>query len=64
MKCSTCQHELEEGANVFEVQEGIMGTRGFVPLDSAQLFCSVECLKDYFTAAKGYDRWKVKRRVP
>ena len=62
MKCSTCRKELNEGMDVLEVQEGVVGTRGFVPLDSNAVFCSVECLKEYFRASKGYE--KAPRRVP
>ncbi len=30
--CRTCRRELEEGTNVLEVQEGIIGKLGFVSL--------------------------------
>ncbi|MBI2449464.1 hypothetical protein HYV49_04160 [Candidatus Pacearchaeota archaeon] len=64
MKCSMCQKRLDEGLNILEVEEGIVGTSGFVPLDSAMHFCNEECMKEYFTASNGYDKWKVGRRVP
>lgn len=64
MKCATCRRELNEGSDVFQVEEGIVGLSGFVPLDDAVVFCSVECLKEYFKASRGYDRWKAPDRVP
>jgi hypothetical protein len=62
MKCSTCRKELREGKNVIEVQEGIIGTSGFVSLGKTGTFCDVECLKEFFKAVKGYDQ--APRRVP
>ena len=64
MKCSTCQKTLREGGNCFRVEEGVLGTAGFVDLDEARYFCSDECLKEYFQASKRYDKWKWKKRVP
>lgn len=62
MKCRTCSKELREGVNVFEVQEGVIGTSGFISLDEGLIFCDVECLKEYFQASRGYD--KAPRMVP
>ncbi len=64
MKCSTCQKKLDNGTNLFKVEEGVAGTAGFVDLEEPAYFCNEECLKEYFSASKGYDRWKVKKRVP
>jgi hypothetical protein len=61
-KCGTCQRELEEGMDVLEVQEGVVGVNGFVPLESTALFCSVECLKSFFSGSKGYEQ--APRRLP
>ena len=62
MKCSTCQKVLREGMDVLEVQEGVIGTRGFVALASTAVFCAVDCLKEFFKASRGYE--KAPRRVP
>lgn len=62
MKCSTCQKELKEGEDIFEVIEGIVGLRGIVPLENPLLFCSSDCLKEYFSPKKGY--YKLPRRIP
>jgi hypothetical protein len=62
MRCATCRHELKEGINVFQVEEGVLGMAGFVPLEEPNIFCSVECLKDFFSASRGYEQ--APRRVP
>ena len=53
MRCASCQKDLEEGTDVLGVQEGIIGSRGFVPLEEPLLLCSKECLRNYFADAKG-----------
>jgi hypothetical protein len=62
MKCNTCQRELREGMNVFEVQEGVIGISEFVALDEKLLFCRLECLKNYFSGSRGYEQ--APRRIP
>ena len=54
MQCASCQKDLEDGMDVIGVQEGIIGSRGFVALDEMLLFCSVSCLRNYFADPKGY----------
>ena len=54
MRCASCQRNLEEGMDVLGFQNGIIGSRGFVPLEDAILFCSKECLRSYFADSKGY----------
>jgi len=46
--CVKCQRHLELGMDVIELQEGVIGPRGFVPLEDAVLYCSEQCLKDNF----------------
>ncbi len=41
IECRTCRRELEEGVNVLEVQEGIIGKLGFVALGEKLLFCKL-----------------------
>ena len=60
-ECRTCRHELEEGTNVLEVQEGIIGKLGFVALGEKLLFCNFECLRNYLDGSKGH---VLKRRIP
>ncbi len=62
MKCATCQRELTEGEDVFEVIEGIVGIQGIVPLENPLLFCCAQCLKEYFSPSRGF--YRMPRRVP
>lgn len=61
IECCTCRRELEEGMNVLEVQEGIIGKLGFVALGEKLLFCDFQCLRNYLDGSKGY---VLKRRIP
>ena len=54
MRCASCQQDLREGMDVIGVQEGIMGSRGLVPLEEMLILCSVDCLRSYFSDPKGY----------
>ena len=62
MKCATCSRELEQGMDAFELQEGILGAHGLVPLGKALLFCCEQCIKDFFNGSKG--RIHKHRRIP
>ncbi len=46
-KCTDCDRTLEEGMDVLEVREGVLGLLGFVPIKDEHLFCSKVCLKNY-----------------
>ena len=59
--CRACRRELEEGLNVLEVQEGIIGKLGFVALGEKLLFCNFQCLRSYLDGSKGH---VLKRRIP
>lgn len=61
MKCGQCRRELDLGVNVYGAQEGVIGNRGFVPLEEMILFCCDECLRDYFAKV---DITKLSRRIP
>ena len=49
MQCASCQEHLKEGTDALGVQEGIIGSRGFVPLEEHVLVCSKNCLRAYFS---------------
>lgn len=59
--CQTCRRNFEEGTNVLEVQEGIVGRLGFVALGEKLLFCNFECLRNHLDGSKGH---VLKRRIP
>jgi len=47
-KCANCQRELDVGVDSIKVDEGVIGTKGFVPLENSMFFCSGRCLRSYF----------------
>ena len=47
MNCAQCRKKLYQGMDVYEVRQGVVGTRGFVPLDET-MFCSDRCLTAYY----------------
>jgi hypothetical protein len=55
MKCDNCRRAMEEGREVFQVDEGVVGMSGFVPLDAQVRVCSIACLKEYFSGSHGYE---------
>lgn len=46
--CGECKKELHMGVQAWSVREGVLGTRGFVPLEENLLFCGDDCLRAYF----------------
>ena len=46
--CANCIRELDIGVDVLRVDEGVIGMKGFVPLENTLLFCCERCLRDYF----------------
>lgn len=61
MECTECRRELDYGADVLSVQEGVIGPRGVVPVDEPLLFCSEECLRAYFDVGETVS---MKRKIP
>ena len=61
IECRACRRELEEGTNVLEVQESIIGKLGLVALGEKLLFCNFACLRNYLDGSKGH---VMKRRIP
>lgn len=47
-KCANCNRELEIGMDAIRVEEGVTGTKGFIPLENVLFFCCEKCLRDYF----------------
>lgn len=46
-RCASCRTTLALGLDVIAIQHGVVGPRGFVPLDEPDLVCSEECLAQY-----------------
>lgn len=45
-ECFQCRKALEVGFDVIAIQEGVIGTRGLVQLETTML-CSQSCLEKY-----------------
>ena len=48
LRCEYCREAIEEGMEVLDVQEGVVGLSGFVPLSDGYIFCSAQCLKGFY----------------
>ncbi len=59
--CPNCRRPLDIGVDVICVEEGVIGMKGFIPLEKPMLFCSEKCLCDYFDLN---DLPKVPKRIP
>jgi hypothetical protein len=46
--CANCIRELDIGVDTIRVDEGVIGMKGFIPLENTLLFCCERCLRDYF----------------
>jgi len=67
--CDECQRPLRLGEDVVQIEKGVWGPRGFVPLGEISWFCSEECIGDQFgvpdNEASTADRVeRLPRRVP
>ena len=47
-KCDNCRIELDIGRDAIRVDQGVVGMKGFVPLEGILFFCCIKCLRDYF----------------
>ena len=47
-QCATCARPLDLGVDVIRTQMGVIGGRGFVPLEEALLFCCDRCAAENF----------------
>ena len=59
-KCAQCQRELDVGLDAVKVDTGVMGMKGFVPLETL-LFCCDKCLSEYYDLS---DLPSVPKRIP
>jgi hypothetical protein len=46
--CANCIRQLDIGVDTLRVDEGVIGTKGFIPLENTLFFCCDRCLRDYF----------------
>ncbi len=46
--CTNCSKELGIGVDAIRAEEGVIGTKDFVPLEKTMFFCNEKCLMGYF----------------
>ena len=61
--CLHCRRDLDQGVDVLAQQDGVIGPRGFVPLEDMRFLCSDECRDGYFCEPVG-ERVELSRRIP
>ncbi len=47
-QCANCLKELNVGVDAIHVSEGVIGMKGFVPLEKILFFCCDNCLSAYY----------------
>ena len=60
-RCKECRRDLGLGVDVVIMQHGVIGPRGFVPLDEHEFFCDEDCLERFLN---GEEVVKLPRRIP
>ena len=61
MNCKNCRRELTQGVDAVALQHGVIGPRGFVPLEEMSFYCDDECLESDVCDDKTD---KMDRRIP
>ena len=56
-----CGRNLDIGVDAIAVTEGVIGPRGFVPLDESRYFCCNDCL---LIQGEDHKIEKLPRRIP
>ena len=62
-QCATCRRRLDQGVDAIAIQHGVIGPRGFIPLDDPQYLCGEECVQAFFNGAREPDE-RLRRRIP
>lgn len=64
VRCARCRSVLAWGEDVFTVETGVCGPRGFVPLEAPLVFCSGDCVIRHFSDGVDDEPQQLARRVP
>ena len=62
-RCAQCRRDLDLGVDAVGIQQGVIGPRGFVPLEDMRLLCGENCLRNYVCDGTG-EAERLSRRVP
>lgn len=63
-RCQACRQRIDFGKDLINVQSGVHGPRGVVPLGEAAVFCTPQCVGAYFRDAASEDLPEAPRRIP
>ena len=63
-RCAHCRRELALGVDATAIRAGVMGPRGFVPLENRRMLCSEECLRQYVCNGNNGNVEQLRRRIP
>ena len=63
LRCRQCDATIQLGEDIRQLVEGVLGPRGFVPLESPLNFCSEACLRGYVSGTDEHIT-KLPRRIP
>ena len=55
MKCTNCRRKLYQGLDILELHHGVLGPRGFIPLETT-LLCSDRCISEYYADPTSEER--------
>ncbi len=63
-KCKECGRSIAYGGDLITAEKGVSGPRGIIPLGEEMVFCSEECLSNYFSNSDVRELPKVPPRIP
>lgn len=63
-RCKECDKRIEYGGDLIAVEKCVSGPRGMVPLGEILIFCSEECLSNYYCDYDGRALPKLPPRIP
>jgi len=61
--CRQCRREIQLGEEAIELEQGVIGPRGFVPIEPTALLCSEACARG-FLGDTDEEITRLRRRVP
>lgn len=63
IRCAACDRDIIVGEDVIAHRVGVIGPRGFVPLEDTMYFCNEDCELQHCQDVTG-DRRSLPRRIP
>ena len=63
-RCSNCRKEIHLGKDLLVVERGVLGQRGPIPLGKIRVFCSEDCVSNFFNGIPDSTLPKLPPRIP